>query len=44
MFNKAEIQICNLEINDIIVTSPPVIDDNTIIPLPGGGIIVDNEN
>lgn len=43
MFNKAEIQIYNLEINDIIVTSAPLIDDNTIIPLPGGGIMVDDE-
>ncbi len=44
MFNKAEIQIYNLEIDDIIVTSTPGVDENTIIPLPGGGIIVDNDN
>ena len=42
MFNKAEIEIYNLETNDIIVTSTPVVDDNTIIP--GGGIIVDNDD
>ncbi len=44
MFNKAKIEIYNLEINDIIVTSTPGVDDNTIIPIPGGGIIVDNDD
>lgn len=41
MFKKAKIDICNLELNDIIVTSEPLFPPETVFP--GDGEMVDPE-
>ena len=41
MFTKAEIEIYDLKLNDIIVTSQPDFEDDAIFP--GGKIISDEE-